>query len=146
MKHSKEHEIQDYDIPDYTIHPVNLDLSSSGGGIAIFTHTSIDKSTIQIQPELAFEEVGLLEIKLRGGDILLFACFYTKLDNLLRSISRKKYSHSCILGDFNYRGINWQTWTTLHNEDSKEAIFIETIRDCFLHQHIHELTRRRGND
>ena len=27
-KNSKEYEIQDYDIPDYTIHPVNLDLSS----------------------------------------------------------------------------------------------------------------------
>ena len=33
-----------------------------------------------------------------------------------------------------------------HNEGNKEAIFIETIRDCFLYQHIHESTRRRGND
>ena len=67
-KNSKEYEIQDYDIPDYTIHPVNLDLSSCGRGIAIFTHTSIEKSSIQIQPELVFEEARLLEIKLRGGD------------------------------------------------------------------------------
>ena len=86
----------------YTIHPVNLDLSSCGREIAIFTHTSIEKSSIQIQPELAFEEACLLEIKLRGGDTLLFARFYrsltpteksddnnTKLNNLLRSISRK---------------------------------------------------------
>ena len=50
---SKEYEFQDYDIQDYTIHPVNLDLSSCGRGIAIFTHTSIEKSSIQIQPELA---------------------------------------------------------------------------------------------
>ena len=49
-KNSKEHETQDYEIPDYTIHPVNLDASSSGRGIAVFTHSSIDKSTIQIQP------------------------------------------------------------------------------------------------
>ena len=47
--HSKEYEIQDYDIPDYTIHPVNLDLSSCGRGIAIFTHTSIERSSIQIK-------------------------------------------------------------------------------------------------
>ena len=58
----------------------------------------------------------------------------------------KNYSHYCILGDFNYRDINWQTWTTPHNEGGKEAIFIETIRDCFLHQHIHESTRRRRKD
>ena len=113
---SKEYEIQDYDIPDYTIHPVNLNLSSCGRGIAIFTHTSAEKSSIQIQPVLAFEEGCLLEIKLRGCDALLFTCFYrsptpteksndnnTKLNNLLRSISRKKYSRYCILGDFNYR-------------------------------------------
>ena len=75
-KNSKEYEIQDNDIPDYTIQPANLDLSSCGPGISIFTHTSIEKSSIQIQPELAFEEACLLEIKLRGGDTLLFACFY----------------------------------------------------------------------
>ena len=119
-KNSKEYEIQDYDIPDYTIHPVNLNLSSCGRGIAIFIHTSIEKSSIQVQPELAYEEACLLELKLRGGDTLLFACFYrsptpteksddnnTKLNNLLRSISRKKYSRYFILGDFNYRDINW---------------------------------------
>ena len=137
-----------------------LDLSSCGRGIAIFTHTSIEKSSIQIQPELACLAC-LLEIKLRDGDTILFACFYrsptpteksndnnTKLNNLLRSISRKKYSHYCILGDFNYRDIKWQTWTTPHNEGSKKAIFIETIRDCFLHQHINrhvdvEMTKHR---
>ena len=104
-KHSKECEIQDYDIPNCTIHPANLNLSSCGRGIAIFTHTSIEKSSIQIQPELAYEEACLLELKLRGGDTLLFACFYrsptsteksddnnTKLNNLLRSISKKKYT------------------------------------------------------
>ena len=70
-KNPKEYEIQDYDIPYFTIHPINLDLSSCGRGIAIFTHTSIEKSSIQIQPGLAFEEICLLEIKLRGGDTLL---------------------------------------------------------------------------
>ena len=29
------------------------------------------------------------------------------------------------------------------HEDSKEAKFIETTQDCFLHQHIIEPTRRR---
>ena len=38
------------------------------------------------------------------------------------------------------------SWTTHHNEDNKEKKFIETIRDCYLHQHIQEPTRSRGND
>ena len=114
---------------------------------------------MQIQPGLSYDEVCLLEIRLRGGDILLFGCFYRSptptsmseqnngnLHKLLRSISRKKYSHKCFVGDINYRDINWVSWTTPHNEDSNEAKFVETIRDCYQHQHIDGPTRRRGND
>ena len=132
---------------------------TTGRGLAVYTHKSIDKSTIQIQPEHDFEEACLLEIRLRGGDTLIFGCFYRsptptinseenneKLNSLLRYVSRKKYSHTCILGDFNYRDINWETCATPHNEGSKEAKFLETIQDCFLHQHIREPTRKRGND
>ena len=39
-KYAKEHEIQDYDIPDYILRPVNVDLSSSGREVDIFTQTS----------------------------------------------------------------------------------------------------------
>ena len=31
-------------------------------------------------------------------------------------------------------------------EESREARFIESIRDCYLYQHIEQVTRRRGND
>ena len=31
-------------------------------------------------------------------------------------------------------------------DDSNEAKFVETIRECYLHQHIDEPTRRRGNE
>ena len=148
---------QDYTIPGYSLHPVNID--AHGRGIAIYTHSSLDKSVIQIKPELKYEEACLLEIRLRGGDLLLFGCFYRSptptntssqnnddLNKLFRFISRKNYSHKCLLGDFNYRDINWMTLTTSHNEDSKEAKFIETVQDCFLHQHMQLPTRRRGND
>ena len=159
-KNSKEREMLDYNIPDYSTHPVNLDPSiNTGRGIAVYTHNSIEKSAIQIKVEARFEKVCLLEIRLRGGDNMIFGCFYRSptpsekskenndnLNNLLRYISRIKYSHTCLLGDFNYRDINWSACVTPHNEDGKEAKFIETIRDCFLHQYIIEPTRRRGND
>ena len=162
MKHkkSKERETPDYTIPGYSIHPVNLDPdSNTGRGVAVYTHCSIDKSVIQIQPDLGYEEACLLEIRIRGGDLLLFGCFYRSptptstsdennenLNRLLQCISKKNYSHKCFVGDFNYRDINWLSWTTPHSEYSKEAKFIETIHDCYLHQHIQESTRRRGND
>ena len=90
---------------------------------------------------------------------MLFACCYRsstyissseenneKLNRFFRVISQKKYSHLCVVGDFNYRSINWITWTTNHGEESTEAKLIETIRDCYFYQHIEQVTRRRGND
>ena len=157
-KNSKQCEMLDYTNSDYSIHPVNLDPNNSSRGIAVYTHNSIEKSAIQIKPKLWFE-VCILEIKLHSGDIMIFGCFYRSptpsekseenndnLNNLLRCISKKKYSHMCVHGDFNYRDINWSACVTPHNEDSKEAKFIETTTDCFLRQHIIEPTRRRGND
>ena len=67
----------DYNIPDYSTHPVNLDPNiNTGRGIAVYTHNSIEKSAIQIKVEARFEEVCLLEIRLRGGDNMIFGCFY----------------------------------------------------------------------
>ena len=113
----------------------------------------------QIDSNLQFEEVCLLEIRLRGGDVLLFGCIYRsptgsdissenndRLNRLLACISNKRYSHICLTGDFNYRDINWTTWSTPNSENSDDSKFIEAIRDAFLHQHVENTTRRRGND
>ena len=160
VKHKKSNEwsTMDYDIPGYTLYSVNLD-NDTGRGIAVYSHESIDKSVTQIHSHLNFEETCLMEIRLRGGDTLLFACCYRsptrtatsdqnneKLNRLLEYITNNKYSHKCIVGDFNYRDINWSTGTTSCSENSIEAKFIETIRNCYLHQHVEKATRKRGND
>ena len=51
-KNSKQCKMSDYTNSDYSIHPVNLDPNNSGRGIAVYTHNSIEKSAIQIKPEL----------------------------------------------------------------------------------------------
>ena len=157
-KNGTERSEADYSIDNYTINPVNLD-KTSGRGIIIYTHSSLDKSAIQVKMDNTFEEACLLEVRLRNGDMLMFGCIYRSptqtldstennenLNKLLQAICTKSYSHVCIVGDFNYRDINWNSWTTPHDENSKEAKFIEAVRDCFLFQHIEEPTRARGND
>ena len=65
---------------------------------------------IQIKPEVGYEEACLLEIRLRGGGLLLFGCFYRSptqastsaknnddLNRLLRCISENKYSTNVLL-------------------------------------------------
>ena len=154
----KERTIQDYKIPNYSIHPLNLE-TSTGRGMAIYTHNSIDESVVEIKPDAGFDEACLIEVKLRGGDKLLFGSFYRRptptitsdvnnenLNKLLTLISSKDYSHQCLVGDFNFKDINWVSWTTSRKDESKEFKFIETVRDCYLHQHNEEVSRRRGND
>ena len=90
---------------------------------------------------------------------MLFACVYRsptstltsqcnneKLNDLLRMISTKKYSHKCIVGDLNFKHINWETCNTTKGEDSVEYKFLDAVRDSFLHQHIEKPTRKRGKD
>ena len=148
----------DYEIPGFSLHPINLD-SPVGRGIAVYTHSSLDQSIVHIQSDVRFQEACLLEIKLRGGDLMLFGCIYRSptssassdknnedLNRLFTSISKVNYTHRCIVGDFNFKDINWSSWSTFHNEESKEQKFIETVRDCFYHQHNLENSRRRGSD
>ena len=150
-----------YELPDYILHPTNLDSDNpgSGRGIAVYTHKSIEKSVIEITSSTSFDESCLLQIRLRGGDRLLFGCLYRSpttssksaenndnLNKLIQEIAEGNYSHVCIIGDFNFRDINWNTWTSSHHEESKEWKFINAVQSCFLHQHMTNPTRRRGND
>ena len=105
--------------------------------------SSISKSVTQVKLDVKFEEACLLEIRLRGGDMFLFSCCYrsptkspssetnnTNLNLLLKKIYTSKYSHRCIIGDFNLRGINWSSWTTSEGSESMEARFIDAVKDC----------------
>ena len=68
------------------------------------------------------------------------------MNQLIHLITKKKYTHICILGDFNFKDINWETYSTHQSLDSKEAKFLNTIQDCYLYQHVTKPTRRRGKD
>lgn len=72
-----------------------------------------------------------------------------KFYNAIHHISSLKYSHIVLMGDLNFRGIDWATITNIetnnlqHNENDN---FIQCIRDSFLFLHITGPTRQRGDD
>ena len=87
----------------------------------MYVHNSLEKSVIEIKPDVGFEEVCLLEVRLRGGDVMLFGSIYRSptvtdtsndnnenLNKLLKCITSKKYSNKCLVGDFNFKDINWE--------------------------------------
>ena len=56
-KNPGERSSKDYEIPNYSLHPINL-YNNVGRGIAVYTHQSLDKSTIQIKSNQDFEFVS----------------------------------------------------------------------------------------
>ena len=50
-----------------------------------------------------------------------------------------------MVGDFNLPGIYWDSWTSDANNRNEE-LFIETLRDNYLYQHVTKNTRGRGSD
>ena len=157
-KNGAEQRDQDFAIEQFSIFTTNID-STSGRGIVILVHSSISHLAIQVAPVVQFEEACLLEIKLEGSDVMLFGCIYrsptqtsgsdennNNLNALVHRLSdNKRYSHVCLTGDFNFH-INWHQWSTPFSSRSKEELFLETLRNSFLYQHVLEPTRRRGTN
>ncbi len=93
---------------------------------------------------------------MNGNDELLIGNIYRssasdnnnnkELCDLLKSVVNKTKSHVLLMGDFNFKEINWSTNTTSGNETHPATLFRENTRDCFLSQHVTQPTRYREND
>ena len=51
-----------------------------------------------------------------------------------------------LVGDFNYKNIDWINHTVNGTKYSEPTKFYDCIQDCYLQQHVHEYTRHRGKD
>ena len=159
LKNGDDRKEQDYSLKNFLLYSTNIG-HEKGRGIIILIHISIASSVLQIQPLTEYEEACLLEVKLNKKDVMIFGCFYrspTKsissennninLNILVNTLAlNKRYSHLCLVGDFNYKDINWENWSTPHLDESDEEKFIKALRDSFLYQHVLEPTRKRGTD
>ena len=119
----------------------------------LYVHQTIDFATCD---QVAFSEALLCEIDLANKDKLLLASLYRSpssteenfinLCQLLKDMCKKQYSHLLFFGDFNIPEIDWITNTVQGSENSLGFKFLETIRDCYLYQHVTETTRGRGTN
>ena len=144
----------EYNIQDYVTYHKNVD-NNTGRGIIIYAHESLLAREISLDSD--YQESLWIEVQLTGNDKLLIGCVYRsdsgtndnndKLLDLINKMTNTKHSHILIMGDFNYKGINWETWSTnTDNPLNNENKFIECLRDNFLHQHVTTPTRGRGSD
>ncbi len=122
-------------------------------GVLIYVKSSLFPTPSPVTDMCSFEEHCWCEISLRGSDRLLIGCVYRSPNSVkandetmikdLINICQKSYSHTFICGDFNYPGINW-----INNDECNSLnarLFLEGVRDCYLHQHVIEPTHYRPN-
>ena len=139
-----------FQLPGYQLFHQNV--SSDGRGIIIYIQQSI-KDVLEITPKTNFSENKIVSIKISNTTDLLVACIYRSesgsnennenLLKLLKEIEGMKISHKLVVGDFNYKHINWETWETPKNESSSEQRFINCIQDTYWYQHVTSPTRYR---
>jgi len=141
----------EYKLSEYNCFSGNI--TESSRGVLIYVKDTIPAESCHVLESLPFKESTWCELRMNKTDKLLVGGIYKspnsepinqeRLLDLFSHDCIKTYKHCIILGDFNYPGINWENWTTTHNENHIEYKFIEQARDNFMFQHVHENTRYR---
>ena len=125
-----------------------------GRGVAIYVKSSLNANYVSFETD--FNESIWCIIQLDRSNTLLIGCIYRSpssgpentvlLSSMLRKVCADKYSHLLIMGDFNYREINWEENSTPMGENHILSLFLECIRDTYLFKHVREQTRFRDNN
>ena len=108
---------------------------------------------IEVTAEQEFSENKIISIKFRNNKSLLVACLYrsesgTRENNsnmlkLIKEIAKMKQTYKLVVGDLNYKMIDWENWQTPKPETSEEHQLINCIQDIYWHQHVTSPTRYR---
>lgn len=82
----------------------------------------------------------------RNVDIVVGVCYKSpaaeaeEIDELFKVLQKASKGEVMIMGDFNYPGINWETYES----NSHGHAFLDLVMDNFLHQHVQEPTRENN--
>ena len=141
-----------YQINNYNLFTVNL---QEGRGVILYVKSDLFAEQVYFEPD--FQEAVWCRVKLKNRDTLLVGCIYRSpnsteanfqhLKTLMSSCRDTHYTHKLLMGDFNFKEINWCEMTTSVNETHISSQFLECVRDTYFFQHILNPTRyREGNE
>ena len=145
----------EYDISDYDLEWENMGEQEPGRGLITYVRKGINYKRVFF--DVPFVEYLAVVIDLNKREKLLAVNIYhspnsdiantTALNSLILKIAdERKYSSIFTAGDGNFKHINWQQMVCSTSENSKDFIFLETIKDAFFEQHVKQPTRGRGSD
>ena len=143
--------LAEYSVDGYEILEKNVIDAKEGRGLLLYVRNDVPYSEITMKQEYC--EYMTIEIKGKEDTLVITSVYRspnadsTGNDNLLKllhEINEYRAKHKLIIGDFNLPNINWERCTTTTGSNSFEFGFIETVRDCFMTQHVKEVTRLKG--
>ena len=154
-KSAKEKETyHNFQIPHYT--KFQPPVEKSNRGTATFIHESIDAQAEDgLNSYPCFDTIWCV-LNIKGEKILIgnvyrncnnpFEDNYSLNDCISDACDRYRMEDIFILGDFNYKNIDWTNMSTSHLSNHHSSVFLDTVKNNFLHQMITDWTRQRGND
>lgn len=136
-------------VPGYTL--FRADRESRGGGVLLYVRSNLNAVFC---PELTvshgYKEALCCRINLTHEDSLLICVIYrpesntdaqnSQCFNLIRSFQTTNAQRQLIVGDFNFKDVNWSDYVWPRNCDS----FMESVHDAGLYQFVTFATRERN--
>lgn len=127
-----------------------------GGGVMILIHDSLKIIERDVFVDQGFEDSVWCLLQTNDKKKLLIGNCYrspqstgtnnANLRALFEKASRMNVAHTLIMGDFNYKEIEWRTGIVQGPDSSDARLFLNVVQDSFLCQHVHSPTRfRQGN-
>jgi hypothetical protein len=127
-------EVDDY-VPDIPNYDKLMPAQRGDRGVVIYAHRDIQASLVTRFDTVGFEEAIWCSMKLDKGDNLLFGCIYrspsstsennNKLNTLLGEACSAGFSHTLIVGDFNYKEICWRENMVESHDQHPAYIFFD---------------------
>ena len=141
----------------FNFEPNTADLGQSGiRGVAIYTKTSLNATEVELKVDYFTDHVWV-ELATNDKPILV-GCIYrspsndtdkeacmksaTQVSQLIK-LAYVMNENVVIAGDFNYKEIIWESE---YSAQEHQSVFINTLQECYLHQHVTEPTRFRENE
>ena len=128
-------------------------LSENGRGIALWIKPTLKPAAIEVNT--IFQENIFVECKLEDGETLKIGLIYrspsstnensSKLNSIISEMCKNKNDNIIIMGDFNYKDIDWETESCSVSSDQPASKFLQSCKDNFLVQMQRSSTRFKNN-
>lgn len=140
---------QNLELPNYIGFHSNI-----GRGISIYTKKGLKAELLELAND--FQESLWVKVELSQYKMAIVGCIYRspnsnefnnlRLLDLLEVAAKQKCTALIIVGDFNYKEVNWSTRTVNTRENHPAHMIFDKLNDLFLEQIITEPTRFRTGE